>query len=606
MTGYPTPEQRARMTAEPGTPPAGPGPTVSPAGTVAEALAELTAQARRIADALTYEPPTREDIVGAVGLPPRHLVIDTPTPDADALRDARRDSLLVLLSQAQRGVLTPDEGALLRQHVEAEIRDADTERTEFDVQWERLAADRDQLAEANARIRRALDPDDETYIRETVDDQLALTKRAQQAERDRDQYAAVLREVLDQFANWPAGGTLWPEAGVVAKVSTEEWDRWDAVATPTARPWWEQVATYEQAAVEATQHVLELKAVNAEAQQVIEMQKELIGSYRRIAMTAMDHRENQGARIEHCDHCGRDHMAELDMAIHTADLAYAKTFPATADGPRRPGRLPAAPDVEADNEQLRQRLDRIIGHRSEVEAERDRLAATIERMKRTNRMVNGGARDARQRAEAILDRVRMVGPDLELAATAPGLAEPAREAMRAASRRIRAALDGSSPAPVDDDYRQQLVAALIAEHTRRAREQVVASPEEHCAAFADAVLGIRDRKVETLRHVAQRNGAAHRIAYQAGEGDRAAIARVRALHRSYDDGKDHIQRCFTCVSTEAYPGTGVAIHEPWPCPTIATLDAPAPAHEQIGTLGGVPVVIDDHAPEGGYAEAKED
>ncbi|MEU7381529.1 hypothetical protein AB0A91_16305 [Streptomyces sp. NPDC042207] len=51
-----------------------------------------------------------------------------PAADEDALRTTRRDSLLVLLSRAGRGVLKPDEGALLRQHVEAEIRDADTAR----------------------------------------------------------------------------------------------------------------------------------------------------------------------------------------------------------------------------------------------------------------------------------------------------------------------------------------------------------------------------------------------------------------------------------------------------------------------------------------------
>ncbi|MCU1614921.1 MAG: putative phage protein, partial [Frankiales bacterium] len=82
------------------------------------------------------------------------------------------------------------------------------------------------------------------------------------------------------------------------------------------------------------------KAINAEACQIIDMQKELIGTERRIVMTAMSHREDEGARIEHCDHCGRDHMGELDEAIQAADVAYAKAFPASADGPRRPGRLP--------------------------------------------------------------------------------------------------------------------------------------------------------------------------------------------------------------------------------------------------------------------------
>ncbi|MFD6873259.1 MULTISPECIES: hypothetical protein [unclassified Streptomyces] len=45
---------------------------------------------------------------------------------AAAHRDARRDSLLVLLDRAQRGApLTPDEAALLREHVTAEWSESD-------------------------------------------------------------------------------------------------------------------------------------------------------------------------------------------------------------------------------------------------------------------------------------------------------------------------------------------------------------------------------------------------------------------------------------------------------------------------------------------------
>ena len=46
----------------------------------------------------------------------------------EQLRTARRDSLSILLSRAQRGVLSRDEAALLRTHVEAELADADNAR----------------------------------------------------------------------------------------------------------------------------------------------------------------------------------------------------------------------------------------------------------------------------------------------------------------------------------------------------------------------------------------------------------------------------------------------------------------------------------------------
>ncbi|WP_208653286.1 hypothetical protein, partial [Streptomyces rhizosphaericus] len=43
-------------------------------------------------------------------------------------RDARRSRLRVLLTRADRGVLTPEESALLRSDVEAEIAECDTHR----------------------------------------------------------------------------------------------------------------------------------------------------------------------------------------------------------------------------------------------------------------------------------------------------------------------------------------------------------------------------------------------------------------------------------------------------------------------------------------------
>lgn len=132
----------------------------------------------------------------------------------------------VLVDRAARGVLSlPDEGEALRRRVEQFITGRET--------WK---------------------------------------AKAEEIERERDQQAAVLREVLGQFADWPKGGTLWPQGGVVARVDTGEWDRWDSVATPTVeRPWWEQVAAHEQAAAEATQHVLELKATIESVRAVAEV-----------------------------------------------------------------------------------------------------------------------------------------------------------------------------------------------------------------------------------------------------------------------------------------------------------------------------------------------
>lgn len=63
----------------------------------------------------------------------------------------------------------------------------------------------DRLDAELARIRRALDPDDETYIRETVDDQLAMTATINRVRAVRDQWAlntlepGQVRRLLDDL-----------------------------------------------------------------------------------------------------------------------------------------------------------------------------------------------------------------------------------------------------------------------------------------------------------------------------------------------------------------------------------------------------------------------
>ncbi|MFC8987881.1 hypothetical protein [Streptomyces sp. NPDC057115] len=126
---------------------------------VARAVDALTTQVRRIADAVSTP-------AAALGDAPTTTADDGPTrrlhhwfpisqqqaeemnesasliqqwaagayvqaraAEEDAQRTARRTSLRVILDRASRGViLRTDEAALLRQHVEAEQRDADTAR----------------------------------------------------------------------------------------------------------------------------------------------------------------------------------------------------------------------------------------------------------------------------------------------------------------------------------------------------------------------------------------------------------------------------------------------------------------------------------------------
>ena len=81
------------------------------------------------------------------------------------------------------------------------------------------------------------------------------------------------------------------------------------------------------------------------------------------------------------------------------------------------------------------------------------------------------------------------------------------------------------------DLRERLAEALTREHYRRARERIEASLEEHCAAFADAVLSVVEAETAALR---QRAEEAERERDEA----LAAVQRVRTLGQNLADGLD--------------------------------------------------------------------
>ncbi|MET9098319.1 hypothetical protein [Streptomyces antibioticus] len=149
-----------------------------------------------------------------------------PAADEDAHRIARRDGLRNLLDRAARGVLVNrGESDLLRQLTETEMREAD-----------RLTAELETADRARA-----------------------------EAQRDRDQHAAVLAEVLAAFVH-KVEGYLIPRRSAEADVVTL--DRWRSVIAPTPeRPWWETVAEVRaelEQANEAARRALEQRQQMAE------------------------------------------------------------------------------------------------------------------------------------------------------------------------------------------------------------------------------------------------------------------------------------------------------------------------------------------------------
>ncbi|MER7697018.1 hypothetical protein [Streptomyces sp. NPDC096095] len=110
---------------------------------------------------------------------------------AAAEREARRDSLLVLLSRIQRAIpVTPTEGNLLRAHVEVELTDADTARAALGRQE---AQHRQQLAAAHAAIREA--EQDAADLREQLHAYRAVEAQRQAAA---DTYAGRLDALRQQ------------------------------------------------------------------------------------------------------------------------------------------------------------------------------------------------------------------------------------------------------------------------------------------------------------------------------------------------------------------------------------------------------------------------
>jgi hypothetical protein len=87
---------------------------------------------------------------------------DRRRAENDALRTARRDTIGILLSRAQRGVLSADEAALLRTHVEAEIAEGNAARASergqqraMEKQRQRVEAAEQAITELEAAVEQA-------------------------------------------------------------------------------------------------------------------------------------------------------------------------------------------------------------------------------------------------------------------------------------------------------------------------------------------------------------------------------------------------------------------------------------------------------------------
>lgn len=86
-------------------------------------------------------------------------------------------------------------------------------------------------------------------------------------------------------------------------------------------------------------------------------------------------------------------------------------------------------------------------------------------------------------------------------------------------------LHAARPTPGAKQLRRWYTAALTREHHRRARERIVASPEEHCAAMADAIMTVRDAEMDQL--AAERDELRHLLAAAEERVERTLADRER-------------------------------------------------------------------------------
>lgn len=201
----------------------------------------------------------RQELTGMVD-----AFIDAQMRHAPAADEDAPNMLRVLADRAARGVLSDGEGAALRRRVEQMIAG----RATWKAKAEEIERDRVRADEA---ARRALEQRQEmAEERYALQEQRDTADRIRaEAQRDRDQHAAVLTEVLGQFTmqtgdpDDPRVRTPWLPTSTV--------DRWRSVVAPTVeRPWWVDVAEIRaeleeaQAAVERVR-ILLVRAAQATA-----------------------------------------------------------------------------------------------------------------------------------------------------------------------------------------------------------------------------------------------------------------------------------------------------------------------------------------------------
>lgn len=180
-----------------------------------------------------------------------------PADDEEQQRTTRRASLRNLLDRTARGhALQPQEADALRQHVDSEVREHDTMRAVAAGNKRHVQMLYADLQEAQ----RDRDRSDEA-ARAAIEQRQEMAEERHALQRDRDQHAAVLSEVLAAFVH-KVHGYLTPRRS--AEVDVVTLDKWRSMVAPTVeRPWWEAVAEAKESRRAAEAAVERVRALIA-------------------------------------------------------------------------------------------------------------------------------------------------------------------------------------------------------------------------------------------------------------------------------------------------------------------------------------------------------
>lgn len=328
-----------RVPDRPGPPPSGPaGASPNPETAAITAVAEaLITEVRRIADALepaTFELVGHEQTTGdGVVRDELWSLLDWSFWGAgigDVLREAMADVMTAAITPEQRA-----DALRVMAAWEASGREPVGRRA-----YEELKAERDRLSDqltATKGERDAAHSRADGYANDIdrLRDEIQTADRIRaEAQRDRDQHAAVLSEVLATFVHETHPGYRALQSQHVKAGRVEQWR--SVVAPTVERPWWEHVATMRHELEVANDVTARTKELLARRTATLRTRAEQAEDLLRVAYETSNRSETVRARAvlraEQAE-AAIERMREVLADPNHSNMVLASTVRAALDGP---------------------------------------------------------------------------------------------------------------------------------------------------------------------------------------------------------------------------------------------------------------------------------